>query len=139
MRDYRMSWEFLIYLERFIGVPYRWGGDDPIDGFDCSGLVIEGLMAIGKVDSDFDTTAQGLYSMYKKVSKPDRGVLVFYGQDEHNITHVAACKDKLLAIESGGGGYHTRSKDDAARSNAVVRIRPIRRRNDIVGYCDPFN
>ncbi|PAX94711.1 NlpC/P60 family protein 2, partial [Bordetella pertussis] len=23
-----------------IGTPYSWGGDDPADGFDCSGLVL---------------------------------------------------------------------------------------------------
>ena len=30
---------FVQYLDHFIGTVYQWGGDDPMDGFDCSGLV----------------------------------------------------------------------------------------------------
>jgi len=30
-----------------LGVPYKWGGTDPIEGFDCSGLVQDAYRAIG--------------------------------------------------------------------------------------------
>ncbi|MET0506702.1 MAG: C40 family peptidase [Burkholderiaceae bacterium] len=31
--------EVVVRAMALIGVPYHWGGDDPDDGFDCSGLV----------------------------------------------------------------------------------------------------
>jgi len=38
------------YLKHFIGTPYIWAGDGTgtkSQGFDCSGLVLEGLYALG--------------------------------------------------------------------------------------------
>lgn len=37
--DPRRSEAVLIALSQ-VGLPYRWGGDRPDDGFDCSGLVV---------------------------------------------------------------------------------------------------
>ena len=37
----------LDYAYSFLGTPYRWGGDDPLTGIDCSGLALEVLKAAG--------------------------------------------------------------------------------------------
>src|SRR5262245_24009514 len=46
--------------ESHLNSPYAWGGDDSITGFDCSGLVIEGLRSVGLLARDGDWTAADL-------------------------------------------------------------------------------
>lgn len=60
------------YVWTFLGLPYRWGGDDPIQGFDCSGLIVEVLQAVGLLPHGSDLTANGLYLRYSK-NVVDRG------------------------------------------------------------------
>jgi cell wall-associated NlpC family hydrolase len=36
----RLRQEILRTAERFIGVPYKWGGESTLSGFDCSGLTM---------------------------------------------------------------------------------------------------
>lgn len=127
------------YAMSLVGLPYIWGGDDPINGFDCSGLVIELLIAQGKLAQGFDTTANGLYYQFssKSTSKPAFGALAFYGSLNERITHVGWCLDRELMLEAGGGGSATRTAHDAAAQNAYIRIRPINSRRDLVAVVKP--
>lgn len=126
------------YAMRFVGTPYKWGGDD-FDGWDCSGFVLEILAAFGFKHPDM--TAAGLYiwcktSRFREEVRP--GALAFFGKDGH-ITHIGLCINADLMIEAGGGGSSTTSRDAAVKDNAYVRIRPIRSRQDFVGaYYPPY-
>lgn len=130
------SW-LMLYVSRFIGLPYKWGGSNPIEGFDCSGLIIEYLSAAGEWKHGQDTTAQGLYDRFylngcNTTDDPDFGDLVFFGKSEEKITHIGLAIGGGLMIEAGGGGRKCLTKVDAANSDAFVRIRPIRYRRDLV-------
>lgn len=126
------------YCMQFVGLPYRWGGDDTIEGFDCSGLVQEILSAVG-IDPPGDQTAQHLYNYFKehgRVSLRDFGALSFYGR-RTKINHVGFCLNSDLMIEAGGGGSRTTSPSAASAHNAYIRIRPIHNRNDLVDVLMP--
>jgi cell wall-associated NlpC family hydrolase len=126
------------YALQFVGLPYRWGGDDPMDGFDCSGLVQEVLQAAG-IDPPGDQTAHGLYTYFKTMglrSGRELGALAFYGSRE-KITHVGFCLDSRSMLEAGGGGSKTTSLEGAAKQNAYIRIRPIEGRKDLVTCIVP--
>lgn len=134
-----MTGDLLVqYALRFVGLPYRWGGDDSIDGFDCSGFALEILAAFGF--NLPDQTAAGLYIWCKTMgARPETrpGALAFYGK-QGKISHVGVVINKDLMVEAGGGGAAVTSKDLAASLNAFVRIRPIRYRQDLVGCYYPM-
>jgi cell wall-associated NlpC family hydrolase len=48
-----------------VGTPYRWGGESPSSGFDCSGLV---RWAYGRVGVDLPHNSYALYGEGKRVS-----------------------------------------------------------------------
>lgn len=132
------------YAFRFVGLPYRWGGDDAIAGFDCSGYVVELLRAAGLVGNREDMTAQGLYHRFAShpinhmtCERSPFGALAFYGRGPGEITHVAFCIDRHTMLEAGGGGKATTTRDAAERDNAYVRVRSILSRTDLVAVVMP--
>lgn len=133
---------FTVGLSRqFLGLPYIWGGDDPMQGFDCSGFVIELLKSVGKLPRGGDWTAAMLYEKFQErsVEKPGPGCLVFYHNNSlTRIVHIEFCLDAKLAIGASGGGSRNITVQDAIDKNAYIKIRPIDSRVNIAGYVDPF-
>lgn len=127
------------YLKNFIGRPYIWGGDGTgakSGGFDCSGLILEGLCAFGAY-SGGDTTADGLRlwagrNGWKSVKRGEveEGDLVFFGSSK--ATHIAISIGDGLILEAGGGSSSCTKFEN---STGYVRIRPLSRRKDfLVAY-----
>lgn len=123
------------YLKLLIGSVYKWGGDGPYNvGFDCSGLVLEGLASIGLWGKG-DTTSQGIYNHFsptsnkKLPSKMRAGDLLFFGKDLSSITHIAVALNPSQYIEAGGG-------DSKTVNEGMVRIRHIYYRKDLAGVLD---
>lgn len=128
---------------KFLGLPYRWGGDDPINGYDCSGLV-QDLLAMVGLDPVGDQTAQALYDRLKGNSFSagpsgvfETGGLVFYGKSIREISHVDMFLEDGIVIGAMGGGSKTKTLADAAAQNAFVKIRPYGYRKDIVAVLIP--
>ena len=127
------------YAMSFLGLPYRWGGENPLTGFDCSGLVQEILMSVG-IDPQGDQSAQGLHDWFAPRSTHgaySAGALAFYGPSLNQITHVAFMVDAYRVIEAGGGGSSTKTLTDATAQNAVVRMRPVKHRKDFLVTLKP--
>lgn len=119
-----------------LDLPYSWGGDDPVKGFDCSGGVIEILKSVCRLPRKFDCRAKDLYVLFPKVKTPRAGCLVFYGTEE--IEHVEFCINRWLAIGASGGGSKVKTREDAIKYNAFIKLRSIKRKRRIIGYVDPF-
>lgn len=125
------------YAASLLGLPYIWGGQSPLVGFDCSGLVIHLKMSEGEFPQRQDATSQGLYLYFKdkgyiNTGHPTFGCLAFYGKSVNEITHVAYCLDDETIIEAAGGGSKTLTRKDAERDHAFVRLNPIKYRKDLV-------
>lgn len=129
------------YAWAHIGIAYKWGGDDPILGYDCSGFVCELLKGVGKIGRNDDYNAAALYAKFghNVTTVPSEGCLVFYAAtDGGAIIHVEYCIDSFHSIGASGGGSKTQTVADASDQNAFIKMRTIRSRPFIFGFVDPF-
>jgi cell wall-associated NlpC family hydrolase len=73
--------------ERFVGIPYRWGGDNVVEGMDCSGFVraVYNLCGIS-----IPRTSAEQFRAGEGVSRENLkdGDLVFFGSSVDKINHV---------------------------------------------------
>ncbi|MGE3549347.1 MAG: NlpC/P60 family protein [Geobacter sp.] len=73
--------------ERFIGIPYQWGGNTVVDGLDCSGFVraVYNLCGVS-----IPRTSREQYKAGSPVAREDLkdGDLLFFGASASSINHV---------------------------------------------------
>ncbi len=73
--------------ERFVGIPYQWGGNNVVEGMDCSGFVraVYNLCGVNIPRSSKDQ-----FKTDENVGREDlkEGDLVFFGSSEEAISHV---------------------------------------------------
>ena len=95
-------------------------------GFDCSGLVVEVLQAVGVLPRG-DWTAEGLRAMWSEVPEEMLSPmdLVFFLAADGRATHVEfVAEPTTLMIGASGGGRLTTTTRDAEVRDAFVKLRP---------------
>ena len=120
--------DFVSVAERFVGVPYLWGGKTSL-GIDCSGLVQIALTATGVScprDSDMQEGALGVPLPIDDVAGLRRGDLVFWQghvaivRDERSIVHANAFH-MAVAVEPTGEALR-RIADAGGRAVSFKRL-----------------
>ena len=107
--------DFVAVAERFLGVPYLWGGKSSL-GIDCSGLVQIALTASGVAcprDSDMQERALGI-PCNNGLSDLTRGDLIFWEG------HVAIVRDPQTLIHANA--FHMAVAIEPIQE-AITRIR----------------
>jgi len=97
-----------------VGRPYRYGGADPVTGFDCSGLV---HFVFNQVGIEAPRTVAEQYQTVRAVPLRDviAGDLLFFKIDSSRISHVAiyAGSGRFVHAPRSGRQVELRSLDDA--------------------------
>jgi len=68
-----------------LGTPYRWGGEQERNGFDCSGLT---QWSYEQAGIHIPRTAQEQYNAMRHSAIPAPGCLAFFGGSSSSVSHV---------------------------------------------------
>lgn len=99
------------YAESLVGVPYRYGGNSPEQGFDCSGFVshvYRHAMGIALPRSSIEISRRG-----KNIDRDElrAGDLVFFNTLHHKFSHVGIYLGGNTFIHSPSQGGSVREDD----------------------------
>ena len=102
--DVRLRKEITRTAERFIGVPYKWGGESTTTGFDCSGLTMVVYQLNGL---DLPRTSSDQWRAGRAVDSSEiaQGDLVFFSsRGGRSISHVGIYLGGDLFLHAPGRG-----------------------------------
>jgi cell wall-associated NlpC family hydrolase len=114
-----METDFIAVAERFVGIPYLWGGKTSL-GLDCSGLLQLALAACGIAcprDTDMQERALGSALARKELDQLRRGDLLFWRG------HVAIVRDHATVVHANASGHMAVAIEPIAQ--VIARVRTI--------------
>lgn len=93
--------------ERYLGVPYKWGGSTPESGFDCSGYVkyVYGKQGVRLPRTSREQARAGV-DVTPRIASLRQGDLMLFAEPKEPISHVAiyAGEGRIIHSSSSGGG-----------------------------------
>jgi|SRR3989337_1443938 cell wall-associated NlpC family hydrolase len=104
--------EALLQTLLMLGLDYRYGGNSPETGFDCSGLVAHVFREAYGIELPHNARAQSEFGVRVSLAELRAGDLVFYNTLNRPFSHVG--------IYLGDGRFV-----HAPKSGAQVRVEPI--------------
>ena len=115
--------------ERYIGVPYKWGGSSPRTGFDCSGFVqyVYGSQGVDLPRTSRQMAGAGI-AVTPAIRSLEVGDLMLFSQNG-TINHVAlyAGGGRILHSSSSGGGVRYDRLDSPRGKWFANRLVAVRR------------
>ena len=110
--------------ERFVGIPYRWGGDTVVEGMDCSGFVRAVYNLCGV---NIPRTSGEQFRVGENVGRDDLmdGDLVFFGASADKISHVGIYvgSGRFVHAPRRGDDIRISSLDEASYAKKYVGAR----------------
>jgi cell wall-associated NlpC family hydrolase len=112
--------------DRYVGVPYRWGGTSPRTGFDCSGFV---QYVYGREGVELPRTSR--QQAVAGVRRPTRwdaagpGDLVMFAEPGAAVSHVAFYAGAGRILHASGSGGAVRYDDLGTRRGRWYRERLV--------------
>lgn len=88
-----------------VGTPYKWGGNTPQGGFDCSGLIVYVVQQTRQKNLPRTTTELGKFGNSLKLQTPAPGDLVFFNTqgDAHSHVGIYVGQGRFVHAPSTGG------------------------------------
>ncbi|WP_240601758.1 C40 family peptidase [Oleiagrimonas sp. MCCC 1A03011] len=103
----RQAEDVLFHAIGLVGTPYRWGGNTPDSGFDCSGLVdyVFRTSAGLKLPRTSREMSRMSAPKIKRTNRLATGDLLFFRTSMHRISHVAIYvgKGRFVHAPNSGG------------------------------------